>query len=84
MGESAKAKDKEPGFPTTPVEVYSNEGDKQQGKKGMEKYPTIAEDISEEELTYGFIHDIREKGGDKQNPYIYAVHERGKLPYPTT
>lgn len=84
MGEGAKAKGKEPGFPTAPIEVYSNEGNKQKENNGMAKYPTVAEDVSEEELTYGFINDIREKRADEQNPCVYAVSKRGNLPYPVT
>ncbi len=84
MGEGARAKGKEPSFPKAPIEVYPNKGDKQKEKKSMAKYPTVTEDISEEELTYGFINNIRKKRADEQNPRVYTASKRSKLPYPIT
>ncbi len=39
----------------------------------MAYYSTAANGVSEEELPYGFINDIREKRTYEQKPYIYAV-----------
>ncbi len=61
MDEGAKGEDKKPGFPLPPMEVKSGEGNEKENDKGVGKYPAAAEGFSKEELTYGFINDVREE-----------------------
>ncbi|GAI55453.1 unnamed protein product [marine sediment metagenome] len=41
----------------------------------MAKYPAVAEGLSEEELPYRFIDNIRQKGAYKEQPYIYIASQ---------
>lgn len=40
----------------------------------MGKYPAITEDVSEEELAYGFIDNIGKKRAYKQESHVHVVH----------
>ena len=61
MHKSAKGEDEKPEPSTVLVEVIPGKSNKDEKENGMAKYPAIAEGISEEELPYGLINDVREK-----------------------
>jgi hypothetical protein len=71
VSKSTKTKNEEPGLSITPVEVKSGEGDDKEKENSVGKYSAITKGVSEEELPYRFINDIREKRTDEQKPYVY-------------
>ena len=78
MYENAKGKDKEPAFTMALIEVESGQSDQDEKEKGMAKYPAMAEGSSEEEQSYGFINNVREKRAYQKEPYIYVTSQGSK------
>ena len=50
MDEGSKGEDKEPSFPTVPVEVIPGKSDEDEEEKRVAKYTAVIEGLSEEEL----------------------------------
>ena len=61
MSKGTKGKNKKPGFPTAAIEVKPGEGNEQEKGKGMAKYPTIAESLPKEQMSYRFVNDVGKK-----------------------
>ena len=59
MAEGAEGKGKEPGPIMMKIEVQSSQSDQDEEKECMGEYPALAEGLSEEELPYRFINNIR-------------------------
>ena len=70
MGKGAGGKGEKPALATTSVEIKSHKGDKDDKKKGVAKYPAVAEGISKEKSPYRLINDIGQKRTKQQKPYI--------------
>ena len=65
MGESTEEKNEEPGFIITPVEINAGNGDQDEEKKRVAKYPAVAEGFPKEEGPHRLIYDIGQKGADE-------------------
>lgn len=50
MDEGAKGEDKEPRFPTVPVEIIPGKGDEDEKGERVAKYTTVTEGLSKKEL----------------------------------
>ena len=78
MNEGSKGEDKEPSFPTVPVEIIPGKGDEDEKEERVAKYTAVTEGLSEEEPPYRFINDIGEKRAYEEKPYIQTVPQGDK------
>ena len=78
MCEGAEGKDKEPAFAMALIEIEPSQGNQDEKEKGMAKYPAMAEGPFEEEQSYGFINNVREKRAYQKEPYIYVTSQGSK------
>jgi len=75
MCEGAKRKNQQPGRAMASIEIQSGQSDYDEKKKRVAKYPAVTKGLSEEELPYRFIDNIRQKGAYKEQPYIYIASQ---------
>ena len=73
MCESAEGKDKKPVFMPAPIQKKADHRNQYEECDGVTVYPAVAQGLSEKQLSYRFVNNVRQKRAYHEKPYIQAV-----------